>query len=294
MKVKKHYYTDGSVTIKVAEGEEIPFGFHKGRTFKSNPWNRGLTKETDDRVKDNAQKTSIGKKNSKCQPHNKGKTKDDYLPLQIVSEKMKLQKTGAPSPMQGKTFSYEHRQNLSNALKGRVPHNKGKSKDEYEPLMRTSEKMIGHPYTLTKEQERVAVQKMLDTKRKNKSFNKSIPEENLYESLVLQYGYDDVVRQYVDDVRYPFPCDFYIKSQDLFIEYNGTIEHNRQPYNPSDEEHQKQLTKYIQKATQAGENSRYWNIIYVWTVRDPLKLKMMRDNNLNFLVIYPNDLQITQ
>lgn len=89
------------------------------------------------------------------------------------------------------------------------------------------------------------------------------------------------------DERYPFRCDFYIPSEDLFIEYNGTIEHNGRPYNPESLEDMKELEALIAKAEEKGCNSRYWNIIKWWTEVDPLKLKTLRMNSLNFRVIYP-------
>lgn len=59
------------------------------------------------------------------------------------------------------------------------------------------------------------------TKKQNNSFNKSKPEEYFYNYLLHKYSKEDIVRQYRDE-RYPFACDFYIKSQDLFIELNLT------------------------------------------------------------------------
>lgn len=35
---KFKFYTDGQKTIKIKDGDEIPDGFHPGRTFKSNPF----------------------------------------------------------------------------------------------------------------------------------------------------------------------------------------------------------------------------------------------------------------
>lgn len=51
----KHFYTDGIKTIKLNDGDTIPEGFHKGRTFNVNTWNKGLTKE-DSRVAKNMEK----------------------------------------------------------------------------------------------------------------------------------------------------------------------------------------------------------------------------------------------
>lgn len=56
------------------------------------PWNKGLKKETDSRVRKNAESTSRTRKRlsaeGKLVPHNKGKCKDDYAPLAQVSEKV--------------------------------------------------------------------------------------------------------------------------------------------------------------------------------------------------------------
>ena len=40
------YYTNGVSTIRIPENQEPPIGYWRGRTFKSNPWNKGLTKES--------------------------------------------------------------------------------------------------------------------------------------------------------------------------------------------------------------------------------------------------------
>ena len=61
----RHWYTDGTIdgNIQIPEGEEIPSGFFRGRTITEEQrikcgsvnvgrtaWNKGLTKETDERV----------------------------------------------------------------------------------------------------------------------------------------------------------------------------------------------------------------------------------------------------
>ena len=64
-----------------------------------------------------------------------------------------------------------------------------------------------------------SLNKQIETKKRAHSFKKSKKEDLYYNYLCNIYGSDDVVRQYSDD-RYPFSCDFYIKSKDLFIECN--------------------------------------------------------------------------
>lgn len=74
---KFKFYTDGKVTIKVKEGDEIPDGFYPGRTIKANPWNKGKTAETDERVKANGQATRKARiENNSYVAWNKGLTKE--------------------------------------------------------------------------------------------------------------------------------------------------------------------------------------------------------------------------
>lgn len=61
--------------------------------------------------------------------------------------------------------------------------------------------------------------KIIQAKRVHNTFHTSKPEDRFYEMLCSKFGAEDVIRQY-DDARYPFACDFYVKSKDLFIELN--------------------------------------------------------------------------
>jgi hypothetical protein len=63
-----------------------------------------------------------------------------------------------------------------------------------------------------------AVKKCHETKKRNGSYGKSKTEDLVYQLIKVKYP--DCIRQYTD-ARYPFQCDFYIPSQDLFIEYQG-------------------------------------------------------------------------
>ena len=65
--------------------------------------------------------------------------------------------------------------------------------------------------------------------KKNGTYKKSKKEDECYELLIKKY--DNVIRQYRDENRYPFNCDFYIPNEDLFIEFNGYWTHGSHPYN---------------------------------------------------------------
>jgi hypothetical protein len=61
--------------------------------------------------------------------------------------------------------------------------------------------------------------KEFNTKKKLGTCSTSKQEEKYYLFLTNKYGKDNVKRQFYD-IRYPYHCDFYIKSEDLFIELN--------------------------------------------------------------------------
>ena len=128
------------------------------------------------------------------------------------------------------------------------------------------------------------VEHINETKRKNRSFNISKREEMIYELLKNVYDESDIYRQYWDE-RYPYKCDFYIKSEDLFIEYNGTWTHMNCPFDESDEVCTNQLVLWQEKA----KTSKYHqNAIYTWTVLDVKKLQSAKNYNLKYLSIYKN------
>lgn len=130
--------------------------------------------------------------------------------------------------------------------------------------------------------------KVFSTFRKNGTFNSSKAEDSFYQSLLPYFDSDDIVRQYRDEKRYPFNCDFYIKSLDLFIELNLHWTHGGKPFDPNDEECQNKLALWQEKAK---TSNFYKNAIKVWTVSDNQKLLTATKGGLNYIAVYsmPND-----
>ena len=122
-------------------------------------------------------------------------------------------------------------------------------------------------------------QKIYLKHKQNNSFNTSKPEDRCYE--LLKSKFNDVIRNYSTDSRYPFNCDFYIPSKDLFIECHFHWTHGGTPFNKDNQKHLKQLEKWRSKNTQFYKNAEK-----VWTERDPLKLKTFIDNKLNYKIFY--------
>jgi len=125
-------------------------------------------------------------------------------------------------------------------------------------------------------------QKVIETKRKNNTFNTSRPEDEFEKTLVEKFS--EVYRNYNKDPRYPFMCDFYIPSNDLFIELNLHWTHGGKWFNPSHNEDVIKLEKWKEKS---NSGSKYYaNAIKVWTERDVSKRNTAKKNNLNYIVLW--------
>lgn len=102
---------------------------------------------------------------------------------------------------------------------------------------------------------------------------KSKSEESYYNKLVKLFGEDDIIREYREE-RYPFNCDFYIKSKDLFIEFQGHQSHGIEPYDENNIEHLKLINESHCDMT-------------TFTTRDPHKLDVAKQNNITLILVYP-------
>jgi hypothetical protein len=99
--------------------------------------------------------------------------------------------------------------------------------------------------------------------------------------LISLYGKKDIEREYDSDNRYPFHCDFYIKSLDLFVEVNGFWTHNDHWFDKNDSEDVFQVKEWQNKNMDI-----YQSAIDVWTERDVDKREHARRNNLNYVVFW--------
>lgn len=120
------------------------------------------------------------------------------------------------------------------------------------------------------------------TQKANNSFNFSKPEIILYKSLCEKFGQENVLKQYKEE-RYPFNCDFYVKSKDLFIELNMFFSHGTHAFNENNPEDIKLLNIWKEKSK---NSPMYKDAIDVWTTRDPLKIKTAIENKLNYIALY--------
>ena len=119
------------------------------------------------------------------------------------------------------------------------------------------------------------ITKMNISKHKNNSFHISKKEQLSYD--ILKEKYPDIITQYKSDL-YPYYCDFYIPSLDLYIECNYHWTHGWHPYNENNNEDKLILEKWKSKNTKF-----YNNAIITWTIRDVNKRNIAKENNLNYI-----------
>ena len=79
---------------------------------------------------------------------------------------------------------------------------------------------------------------------KNMPTSHSKAELRCYE--LLKTKFIDAINTYKDE-RYPFNCDFYIPSKDLFIELNLFWMHGKEPFDKNNKEHLKRLNDIYKK-----------------------------------------------
>ena len=123
-------------------------------------------------------------------------------------------------------------------------------------------------------------EKVLKTMKEKGTLPHSKIEVNFYNYLLTIFKEDDIIQQYKNEL-YPYHCDFYIKSIDVYIEINGTWTHGLHPFDETNNEDIQKLNYWKSK------NSPYYNsAIKTWTKLDVSKRKIARQNKLLFLEIY--------
>lgn len=148
--------------------------------------------------------------------------------------------------------------------------------------MATNVARYGVPYVV---QTSDVVRKTRESKAARGTFGTSESEEVLYSRLRGVFGSDDVVRQYKSD-RYPFACDFYIKSRDMYIELNAAWTHGGHWFAPDDGDDASVLQLWTERGTKY-----YLNAIHTWTVADVRKRDVARANGLNYIVFWDSRLR---
>lgn len=117
-------------------------------------------------------------------------------------------------------------------------------------------------------------------RKENGSFSSSAFEEKVFE--LLKSRFPNTSRQY-SSKEYPFNCDFYIPEKDLYIELQGMWTHG---FHPFDENSEQDLKRKKLLEVKSENNKFYKTALKVWTISDPLKRKIAKDRNLNWLEFF--------
>ena len=110
-------------------------------------------------------------------------------------------------------------------------------------------------------------------------------EIDFYKYLINTFGFENVDPQHYDN-QYPYSCDFFIPGLDLYIEIQGSWTHGKHPFNPDDKKDNEKLNYWKSK-----DSEYYNNAIYTWTDLDVRKRVCARDNHLNYLEIFSNNIE---
>lgn len=110
-------------------------------------------------------------------------------------------------------------------------------------------------------------------------------EIDFYKYLINTFSFENVDPQHYDD-QYPYSCDFFIPGLNLYIEIQGSWTHGKHPFNPGDKKDNEKLNYWKSK-----DSEYYNNAIYTWTDLDVRKRACARDNHLNYLEIFSNNIE---
>lgn len=117
-----------------------------------------------------------------------------------------------------------------------------------------------------------------------KVFNQSSYELMVFCELVERFGKHDVWYQYglhPYDERYPYSCDFYIKSLDLFIEVNAHYSHGNHWYDATNHEDVARRTHLLESNSRKSRMA-----VKTWCVSDVEKRTKAKSSGIRYLVFW--------
>lgn len=209
---------------------------------------------------------------------------DNPLKFEKIKEKLKetcLEKYGSTSPLGSKIIYNKTKETLKKNYGVDSP---GKSKEIQNRIKTTMLSRYGvvsglsFKSSIEKSHTKEVIDKINESKRKNHTFNTSKFEEEMFSYIKEKFPF--VKRQYKDNIRYPWRCDFYISELDYFIEIQGYYTHGKEPYNPNSIKHQVLIQRYKERYDPNCQ------AITIWTIKDVEKRECAKKNNLNFKEIW--------
>lgn len=123
---------------------------------------------------------------------------------------------------------------------------------------------------------------------KNGNTGTSSMEDRVFEYL-LELGYEDTIRHYSSE-EYPYPCDFYLPSKSMYIEFHGSqFHHGRAFLNTKEDKEELKLLKKRneERCKETGDNiSQYGAMINTWANYDTKKRSIALNNKIKYLEVY--------
>lgn len=113
-----------------------------------------------------------------------------------------------------------------------------------------------------------------------KNANRLLFEQECYKFLCSKFNQ---VERHYKSKDYPFECDLYIKDIDLYIELHLFFIHGKHPFDIHNVEDQNLLEALKEKAKTLPLYASY---IKTWTITDPYKRQIAKNNNLNYITFY--------
>ena len=106
---------------------------------------------------------------------------------------------------------------------------------------------------------------------------------------MIKQKYPDAKFNYKSKL-YPWKCDCYIPSEDLYIELQGHPRHGTIAFDPNDHDHLNLVKHWKDKSKETnhlGKSKRlYYTMIEGWTISDPMKRIWAKEHKLNWLEFF--------
>ena len=148
-----------------------------------------------------------------------------------------------------------------------------KNKAAYDKMISTKSRLVSDKIDLFR-----------DTGNLDLSMFASDAERIVFQYLVDKFGKQDVYYQYgvhPYDARYPYPCDFYIKSLDLFIELNVHYSHGSHWYDESNPDDRLRVKNLLET-----NNVKNVKSVKTWHDIDIEKRNVARLSGIKYLVFW--------
>lgn len=129
-----------------------------------------------------------------------------------------------------------------------------------------------------------AMRALIETER----WGKSKMEKDIY-NYFIELGYREVICQYMSK-EYLTPCDFYLPSRNMYIEFQGSQYHHKRAYLGTDEDI-KEVEYLTQKNIERGlitnkSYTQYAGMINIWTRSDVKRRNYAKNNNIKLFELY--------